>query len=864
MSTKPLPYSREDLAKVGPPRTFRGRELEHIAFPLGGIGTGCVSLAGNGSLRDWEIFNRPSKGRQLPGTFFALWVKPQGRTAAARVLKGPGILSLVGSGVGGDRFTGGGLAHFRNCAFTGRMPFATVAMDEPGFPIRVSLEAFNPFIPLNEKDSSIPCAIFLYTLRNVTRTPVDVTLDANLLNAVGTPEMGKNINEYVAAPGARGLKMTSRKHEPDSPRFGSMALATPWRNVTYLTAWPGDFGLTELNRFWESFRKSGRLANSGDVTPSGDGESRIGAIALHARLKPGGSVTLPIVIAWHFPNYQKQADWGEESGASQPVWRNYYATLWDDAWDVARYTVRNLKRLESDSRAFQEALFASSLPAAVIDAVASQATILKTTTCLRLTDGTFWGFEGCNDQSGCCPGTCTHVWNYAQALAYLFPSLERGARAADYRYDISDDGHMTFRMPLPLGTPGGRSYHAAADGQHGGILRAYREWLISGDDGFLREAWPGMKKAMAYTWRYWDADRDGVMEGVQHNTYDIEFWGPNSMLGSYYLAALRAMEEIARRFGETDKADEYRRLFDSGRTWVDSHLFNGEFYEQQVKPDAPRDSHGPESPVGEKGEPLYQYGAGCLSDQVIGEWYAAMLGLGPVLDPEHVRKALASIFKHNWREEFFSHDNPQRIYVVDDEKGLILCSWPRGNRPRDPFFFSDEVWTGIEYQVASHLIYEGMVDEGLAIVKGVRDRHDGARRNPWDEIECGHHYARAMASYAVLLALSGFRYSAPDQIVGFDPRISAGDFNCFWSVGSGWGTYRQIVRPSRGTAEIAPVKGSLIIKRLELPGVLQGRGRVTAQLGGRMLPAVADGMAVDLARSVRLNTGGKLVLTASR
>ena len=863
MSVKRISYPPEQLRSIGPPRTFSGRELDRIAFPLGGIGTGSVCLAGNGSLRDWEIFNRPDKGRRLPGSFFALWVKPAGKPALARVLKGPGVVSLTGHGDSGDRSAGGGLAHFRHCAFTGRMPMATVELGEPGFPIEVRLEAFNPFIPLNERDSSIPVAIFLYHLRNVSRTSVSIALNTNLVNAVGTPEVGENVNEFVSEAQLRGLRMTSTKHHSDSPRFGSMALATPWKRVTYLAVWPGDFGLAGLNRFWETFKAAGRLANVDDSRPSGPDQSRIGALALHARLAPGQSVTLPVVIAWHFPNYQKQRDWGQDAG-EQPVWRNYYATVWDDAWDVARYTLQNLKRLEGESRAFQDALFGSSLPAPVIDAVASQATILKTTTCLRLTDGTFWGFEGCHDQSGCCPGTCTHVWNYAQSAAYLFPALERGARAADYRYDLADDGHMTFRMPLPLGTPGGRSYHAAADGQHGGILRAYREWLISGDDAFLREVWPAMKKAMAYTWLYWDADRDGVMEGVQHNTYDIEFWGPNSMLGSYYLAALRAMEEIARRFGESDQADEYRRLFESGRAWVDAHLFNGEFYEQQVNPQAPRDPHGPGPAVGEADKPLYQYGAGCLSDQVIGEWYARMLGLGGVLDPKRVRKALASIFKHNWREEFFSHDNPQRIYALDDEKGLILCSWPRGSRPDDPFFYSDEVWTGIEYQVASHLIYQGMVDEGLAIVTAARERHDGARRNPWDEIECGHHYARAMSSYAVLLALSGFRYSAPDQMIGFEPRLSADDFTCFWSVGSGWGVYRQAVRASKATAEIAPIKGSLTLRRLELPGIVQGRTRTTVSTGGRSLSASTDGTAIVLSRPVAVKAGAMLAVTAAR
>ena len=863
--SKRLPYPRKHLRQIGPPRTFRGRELDQIAFPLGGIGTGSVSLAGNGSLRDWEILNRPSKGRQLPGTFFAVWAKPAGSPAQARVLKGPGILSLTGSGDSGDRSAGGGLAHFRRCTFTGRMPFATVEFDEPGFPLAVTLEAFNPSIPLEDKDSSIPVAIFLYTFQNVSGGPVKVTLNANLLNAVGTPEVGENVNRFTFEPGLRGLRMTSRKHAADSPSFGTMALATPWRNVTYLATWPGDFGLVGLNRFWEEFRCSGRLANLDNPSPSPAGESPIGALALHANLEPGQTVTLPVVIAWHFPNYQRQPSWGEGADAEQPSWLNYYATLWEDAWDVARYTTKNLKRLERDSRAFQEALFSSSLPAPVIDAVASQAGILKTTTCLRLTDGTFWGFEGCNDQSGCCPGTCTHVWNYAQTLAYLFPSLERSARAAEYRYDLAEDGHMTFRMPLPLGTPGGRSYHAAADGQHGGILRAYREWLISGDGDFLRQVWPAMKRAMAYTWRYWDADRDGVMEGVQHNTYDIEFWGPNSMCGTYYLAALRAMEEIALRFGEGDEAQEYRRLFESGRDWVDSHLFNGEYYKQRVNPSAPRDPSGPGPVLGDKGEPLFQYGPGCLSDQLIGEWYARMLGLGPLLDPRHVKQALRSIFRYNWLDGFFTHDNPQRIYALDDEKGLILCSWPRGGRPDDPFYYSDEVWTGIEYQVASHLIYEGMVDEGLAIVRGVRDRHDGARRNPWDEIECGHHYARAMASYTLLLALSRFRYSAPDQTIGFDPRVNADGFNCFWSVGSGWGTYRQGLARTKASASISPIKGQLTLRRIELPSVLRHAQKVTAKLGNRPIAiGDLDAEKILFARPVTTRSGAALTLTVSK
>jgi hypothetical protein len=291
--------------------------------------------------------------------------------------------------------------------------------------------------------------------------------------------------------------------------------------------------------------------------------------------------------------------------------------------------------------------------------------------------------------------------------------------------------------------------------------------------------------ALEYAWQQWDKDKDGVMEGIQHNTYDIEFHGPNTMMGSFYLGALRAAEEMARYLGEEEKADEYKSIFESGKAWMDEHLFNGEWYRQEVRPG------GDQLNVPIEDWPKYQYGDGCLSDQMIGQWFARIVGLGDLFDPGHVRKTMASIFKYNWLSDLSEHSNPQRIYALNDEAGLLACSWPGGGRPALPFVYSDEVWCGIEYQVAAHLIYEGLVEEGLAVVKGVRDRHDGERRNPWNEFECGNHYARSMASYSVLLALSGFHYSAPARRISFAPRVHGNNFACFFSVDSGWGMYRQ-------------------------------------------------------------------------
>jgi len=272
----------------------------------------------------------------------------------------------------------------------------------------------------------------------------------------------------------------------------------------------------------------------------------------------------------------------------------------------------------------------------VLDAVSSQASILHSPTVLRLPDGTFYGFEGCHATSGCCEGSCTHVWNYAQTVAFLFPALERSLRDADYTYNLKDDGYMGFRLQLPLGSPPA-SFHPAADGQIGGALKVYRDWHLSGDDAWLRRLWPKVKKALEYAWVHWDADRDGVMEGIQHNTYDIEFHGPNTMMGSFYLGALRAGEEMARYLGDMAAAEHYRAVYESGRARMEVLLFNGEYYRQLVDQDPAL---------------KYQYGEGCLSDQMIGQWFAHLVGLGYLFEPEHVRSAIAAVFRHNWRTDF--------------------------------------------------------------------------------------------------------------------------------------------------------------------------------------------------------------------
>jgi uncharacterized protein (DUF608 family) len=604
------------------------------------------------------------------------------------------------------------------------------------------------------------------------------------------------------------------------------------------------------------------------------GETDAGSLGLRVRLAPGQTVELPFVLAWHFPSLVNY--WGPfETLPGQSVvggrMTNWFATQWPDAWAAAKETLERLPDLTARTRAFRDALFDSTLPPEVLDAVSSQMSIIRTTTCLRTADGRFHAFEGCDDNAGCCPMNCTHVWNYEQALAHLFPALERTMRETDFGHNTRPDGDMAFRTLLPLIDDALWGFKPAADGQMGTVLKLYREWQYSGDLEFVRRLWPDAKRALEYAWRGWDADRDGVMEAEQHNTYDIEFYGPNTMMGTLYLAALEAGARMAEALGDSAAAESYREVARRGVEKYDGELWNGEFYTQTVlfpppgavAPQTLGASHPPSLQQGET-EPRYQYGPGCLSDQMLGQWFAHVVGLGRVLPEAHVRETMRAIFHHNFRRDLSSHASCQRTYALNDEAGLLLCTWPNGGRPAYPFPYADEVWTGIEYQVAAHLIYEGLLEEGLSIVRAVRERHDGERRNPWDEFECGHHYARAMASWSVLTALSGYQYSAPAYSLRFAPKLNADDFRCLFTAGDAWGSFSQKADGVRRWYTMEVRHGAVKLAQLILAG--EAPAQLSVAVDGRTLPATAEAAegswTVRLATPVELVDGSMLVVEA--
>jgi uncharacterized protein (DUF608 family) len=804
--------------------TYEGETTKEISFPLGGIGSGCIGLAGNGRLIDWEIFNRPNKGSVNGFSHFAIKAEAAGEVVDTRVLHGDFLgpytgttqTPFTGVGFGATRAFLTGVPHFRSAVFEGAYPFATLRFEEPKFPGRVALTAFNPLIPLQADDSSIPAAFFTIEVENTSDRPLTYTICGVLHN----PSARGGVNALVPLTAGTGIKLGSAAIPDTDPAFGDLTLATDAENVSYQEYWYRGGWFDNLQLFWRDLTAPGRFTNRSYAEPLSAPHQGIGdhcTLAAHVDLAPGERRSVRFVISWSYPNCTNY--WNPEPSAcdctdgsctpaTPTMWKNYYATRFRDSAQSAAFALEQWERLHEGTRRYADALFSSTLPPCVLDAVSANISILKSPTVLRLEDGSFYGFEGCHGCAGCCEGTCTHVWNYAYALPFLFPDLERSMRDLDYKYNMRFDGKMGFRLQLPLGRPFS-DFHAAADGQFGGVIKAYRDWKISGDDAWLRSNWEPMKKSIEFAWRRtnedkWDLDKDGVLEGRQHHTLDTELFGPNSYLTGFYLAALKAASEIATYFGEAEKAREYGTLFERGRAWVDANLFNGEYYHQQVDVtdrailERYRDADAQYGSIedaywdAEHGQIKHQIAEGCHVDQVIAQWHANICGLGEIFDRAQVRSALGAIYRHNFKTSMRDFFNPCRVFALNDEAALVICDWPEGRRkPAVPLTYAEEAMHGFEYQAAIHMIQEGLVEQGLEVVKAVRDRYDGARRNPWNEIECGNNYARSMASYALLPAISGFQFDMTRGHIGFAPISAEAEFRCFWSLDCAWGIYER-------------------------------------------------------------------------
>lgn len=485
-------------------------------------------------------------------------------------------------------------------------------------------------------------------------------------------------------------------------------------------------------------------------------------------LKPGETKEVTLVVAWHFPNADR----------SLPAKKNWYATKWKDASAVASDLIAKWPSLREKTLAWNKTWYDSTLPHWFLDRTFVNTSILATTTCHRFEDGRFYFWEGI----GCCAGTCTHVWGYAQAIGRVFPEVERYLREKiDFSFAFhKDSGAIDYRA----------EYHqiVAHDGQCGCILRAYREHQMSKDSSFLKGIWPNVKGAMQYLINQ-DKDKDGILDGAQYNTLDTAWFGEIAWISSLYVAALRATEAMARVMGDSDFAKECGRIAENGSKRLVSELYNGEYFIHKIDPAHPESNNT---------------NNGCHIDQLYGQSWAHQVGLPRIVPKKEAVSALKALFKYSFYDDIWDYRRKVkgiaggRWYAIPGDAGLVMCSFPKGGAAESvgkggdqwATMYFNECMSGFEYQVAAHMISEDLIDEGLAVVYAIHHRYRPSMRNPYNEIECSDHYGRAMASYGAFVSMCGFQVDGPNHKMSFAPK-QKGKFRCAFINEQGWGTFER-------------------------------------------------------------------------
>ncbi|MDB5157666.1 MAG: hypothetical protein JWR50_2373 [Mucilaginibacter sp.] len=812
-----------DAAKRKYNAPYAGTYLNRVAFPIGGIGAGMFCLEGTGAISHLSIRNNPEVFNE-PAMFAAISIKREKNNAKVLEGKVPAWKKFGNhdSGLGGTGGATWGLPRFENAEFSARFPFGDVALQDKDIPLQIGITGWNPFVPTDADNASLPVGGLEYHFKNTgakTEECVFSYSSRNFMEQPGTKNSIKSIKN--------GFVLSAEGTKEDPQKQGDFAIYTDEAATVVDHCWFRGGWFDGLTMAWKTIANAGTKSN-----PPVERDAPGASLFVPFTLRPGEKKTIRLMMAWYVPNTKLRM--GEVNPSDKErvdkdpllqFHKPWYSSKFKNVYEVAAYWDANYADLRKKTKLFTDTFYKSTLPAEVIEAVAANLTILKSPTVLRQYDGRFWCWEGSGDNWGSCHGSCTHVWNYAQAVSHLFPSLERSLRDTEFNESQNAEGHQMFRSNLPI-TPVLHNFHAASDGQMGGIMKVHREWRISGDSEWLKNIYPKVQASLDYCIKTWDPKGNGVIQEPHHNTYDIEFWGPTGFATSFYLGALNSIITMG-KFLKKD-VQKYEILYAKGKKYMEGELYNGEYFAQKIewkelqaadptKVQSFNTQYTPEAAaLLEKEGPKYQYGTGCLSDGVMGAWLSRMCGLGDPLDAAKTKSHLSSVHQYNFKTNLHEHSNPQRpTYAIGNEGGLLLCSWPKGGMLSLPFVYSNEVWTGIEYQVASHLMLMGEVQKGLDIVRACRDRYDGEVRNPFNEYECGHWYARAMSSYGMLEGLTGVGYDAVNKDLHIDSKI--GDFTSFLSTASGFGT----VTLKSGVPSLNVAYGNIPVNKVMVSGIVK-------------------------------------------
>ncbi|MBO9727479.1 MAG: hypothetical protein J7623_02445 [Chitinophaga sp.] len=830
------------LYERGTVTTYRKskNELQYIGMPVGGIMCGTVYLGGDGRLWLWDIFNKNQEGIEPKTVDFHADVlnggkKVRSRDGACYIAPSKNIRPLdQGFAL---QLTYNNQTVIRKfdeeswpeITFEATYPMAVIRYIDPALPVEVTLEAFSPFIPLNEDDSGLPVTILSYKIINKGTTPVTATVLGWLENKTAIYSAGadhERTNTVVKEKGWQGVHATVRVKNGSNEEFsksydyGNLCLAAFGTNV-------------QVNPLLSPGELSAADFKAASVQPvvKPVNEKLTGSVAIQNKILPGKSIRNDFAISWYTPNlwFNVIKDTGR-----------YYTNHFSDAAAVMRYVQKNYTRLYRESRLWKDTWYDATLPWWFMERTFMNISTLATTTAHRFRSGRFYAWEGV----GACEGTCTHVWQYAQAVGRIFPALERDTRQrVDLGIGQMPDGGILFR--------GEAEKRPAIDGQAGTVLRIYREHQMSKDSSFLQRNWANIKKASLFI-IHQDRNGDGMEDTPMENTLDAVWDGEIAWIVGLCIAAVKAAALMATEVKDTEFATMCNDYVEKGRRNMESQLFNGEYFIHQ--------------PDKVKGRSVIGSYNTCHIDQVYGQSWAFQVGMDRVIDKEKTMSALRALYKYNYKADvgpYIAAHPGGRPYALAGEGGMILNTnphneqYPFGVKDAWQLGYFNECMTGFEHQVASHMMAEGMTDEALTLTRAVHDRYHAFKRNPFNEIECSDHYARAMASYGTFITATGFQYHGPKGYIAFAPAMNKENFKSPFVTAEGWGTYTQ----KNGHHTLQLKYGSLSLQTLRFAHA----GVKKVSIAGQKTPVTFTEdngwVTIQLSAPVHLHAGQSLQIT---
>jgi uncharacterized protein (DUF608 family) len=854
-------------------------------IPLGGIGTGSVEIRPDGLFHDWHIFNNGPWNAQCeccakvagPApddlVFMVRTETPDGQVLARFLALREQLHEL---------YSFPWARSVNAISFDGRFPVAVLSYEDEALPVQVTAEVFSPFIPLDSRASGTPGFYVHFSARNLADQPVKVSIMGAMKNAAGIGIDGRRPRNVLHdIPNGKAVHLTAEVPDSNACSAGDMTFALAGSQVSYVTGtFDKDISTPRFRvnhghyvpvHFLNQFYTKGRLPDlNAEVPPvipeglsaanmsstdraklrddltrypvfydlwelvGGIGREEVEsdefidnqinyarkltedpanwgwtALCTTSDIAPDAEADAVFTVGWYFPNHISPT--GENLGHQYQHW-------FGSSLDVAGYLLSNFTDLRTKTLAVPDSIHDATLPGKVADAITGQLSTL--TKCSWWTKaGDFGVWEG----YGCCGFHTTDItYQGSFQIAALFPDLQKRQMEMGARFQREDGRvHHFFRPDFSKVDDG----FDRVDMNQQFVMLVARDYLWTGDKAYLERMWPHITRAMDNT-ALLDTDGDGLPDqDTRRNTYDAwNFTGCPSYIASLWLGALKAGIRVADEIGDSARAAQWRSDFDKALANFEDKLWNGDYYVLWRDGD-------------EKDE-------ACMSDQISGDWFCTSSGWGPIVRPDRAKRALQSIVGNCFRES----------------RGLVNAEVPPGKKrwlASTCNMQAPGVWTGIEYTVAALLIYHGMIDEGLAVVNDIHDRYLRAGRF-WNHVECGNHYYRAMSSWTLLHALTGFTWDAPKGELGFAPAfdLSAHDYPFFASTA--WGTYSQ---ESDRLVSIVLEGGSLVVKRLLLP--MKAVSRVTLAGEDQAFAAESTDSGVSLTFAEQLQIGQGQVLTIS-